>query len=147
MIKTLPDKWIRKAISDAINNIIVDGIIIPTYDLRVTRTVNTDPPQHYILMTTQSNEVDKLDKCEWNWQSQILLDIITSYDLPGNIGSRLLADDILDAVRAATTSLVLDAASGLTIQRYTMSFPSDIVTITKKESIFRKLMRIEFYIS
>ncbi len=147
MIKTLPDKWIRKAISDAINNIIVDGIIIPTYDLRVTRTVNTDSPQHYILMTTQSNEVDKLDKCEWNWQSQILLDIITSYDLPGNIGSRLLADDILDAVRAATTSLVLDAASGLTIQRYTMSFPSDIVTITKKESIFRKLMRIEFYIS
>ncbi len=146
MVKTLPDKWIRKAIYDAVNNIVVDTITIPIFDSRVTIDSNTDVPQHYILMTSQSNEVDKLDKCEWNWESQILLDIITSYDLPGNPGSRLLADNILDAVRAATTSLVLDAGSGLSISRYTMSFPSDIVTITKKESIFRKLLRIEFYI-
>ncbi len=147
MVKTLPDKWIRKAIYDAVNNIVVDTITIPIFDSRVTIDSNTDVPQHYILMTSQSNEVDKLDKCEWNWESQILLDIITSFDLPGNPGSRLLSDNILDAVIAATNNITLDAGSGLTVFSQTPSFPNDIITITKKEAIFRKLMRLEFYLT
>ena len=32
MVKSLPDKWIRKAISNKINNIVVDGVMIPCYD-------------------------------------------------------------------------------------------------------------------
>jgi len=146
MIKTLPDKWVRKAVYTAINNIVVDTLIIPCFDTMVTRNVNTDMPQHYVLMTSQSNEVDKDNKCEYNWESQILLDVFTSYDLPGNPGSRLLADDILDAVRAAVNSLTLDVASGLTILNERLSFPSDITTTTNKENVFRKLMRIEMYI-
>jgi len=144
--KTLPDKWVRKSVYDIINNIVVDGLVIPCYDQRVTRDVNSDIPMHYVLLTTQSNNVDKLDKCEWNWESSILIDIITSYDLPGNPGSRLLADNILDTVIQATNALALDAGSGLTIYSQTPSFPSDITTITKKEAIFRKLFRLELYI-
>ncbi len=147
MVKTLPDKWVRKAVYDSINNISVDGFLIPCFDQRVTRTQNQDVPSHYVLMTTQSNRIDKLDKCEWNWESQILLDIITSFDLPGNPGSRLLSDNILDAVIAATNNITLDAGSGLTVFSQTPSFPNDIITITKKEAIFRKLMRLEFYLT
>lgn len=146
MDKSLPDKWVRKAISAVLNDIIVDGIKIPIYDTRVTTNQNKDIPQHYILMTTQTNEVDKNNKCEWFWDSSILLDIITSYDLPGNPGSRLLADNILDAARNATNNLVLDVASGLEIIIQTLSIPNDISVTTHNENIFRKLIRLELKI-
>lgn len=143
MNKTLPDKWIRKAVYDAINNVVVDGNTIPCYDTRVT---TNNIPQHYILMTTQSNSVDKNNKCEHFWDSDILLDIITTYDSAGNPGSRLLADNILDRVRQLTNNLTLDVASGLTIMFNTQDFPNDISTITPNESVFRKLIRIELKI-
>ena len=146
MTKNLPNKWIRKAIATAINNIVVDGITIPCYDTRVTADVNSDIPNHYILMTSQSNEVDKNNKCAYNWQSQIVLDIVTIYDLPGNPGSRLLSDNILEAVKNNTNNLVLDVASSLTILTQNPSFPNDIISTTKTQNVYRKLMRIEFYI-
>lgn len=146
MIKAQPDKWIRKAISTAINNIVVDGMQIPCYDTRVTRDSNSDIPSHYVLMASQSNEVDKGNKCEDFWESQILLDIYTSYEVPGNTGTRVLADDILEAVKDATNSLVLDVASGLTIINQSDSFPNDLSITTKRENIFRKFLRLELKI-
>ena len=147
MNKNLPDKWIRKAISAAINDIAVDNILIPCYDYRVTSDVNSDTPQHYIVMTSQTNSVDTSMKCAWNWESSILLDIVTTYPAHGNTGSRLLADDILDAVNNKLTGLVLDQASGLEIITQIPNFPNDIATSTNMEVIFRKFMRIEFYIT
>jgi len=143
MNKTLPDKWIRKAVYTAINNIVVDGNTIPCYDTRVTSNII---PDHYILMTTQTNTVQKENKCENFWQSDIVLDIITSYDSTGNPGSRLLADNIMDSVRNLTKSLTLDVACGLTIIFSTQNFPNDITTLTPNETIFRKLMRLELKI-
>ena len=97
-------------------------------------------------MTSQSNEVDKNNKCEWLWDSEILIDIITSYDLPGNPGSRLLADNILDEVRDALKDIELDEESGLEVVTRTQRFPNDISTTTKNENIFRKLIRLELKI-
>jgi hypothetical protein len=144
MIKPIPDKWIRKAIYDAINNMVVDTISIPCYD---TRVPSNGGKNHYILMTTQTNTVDKSNKCEDSYESSILLDIITSYDGAGNYGSRLLADNILDKARELTNGLVLDVSSNLTILRQTQDFPNDISTITPTENIFRKFMRIEMFIN
>ena len=144
MIKQLPDKYIRKAVFNAVNNIVVDTLTIPAYDSRVSGNVI---PQHFILMTTQTNQVNQMTKCGDVWESSILLDIVTTYDGSGNTGSRLLADNILDAVRNATNNLVLDVASGLVVQKQTQDFPNDIVTITENENIFRKLMRIELTIN
>ena len=144
MIKQLPDKWVRKAVYDAINGIIVNTYSIPCFD---TRVPNNDKRSFYVLMSTQSNEVNKTVKCEYSWNSQILLDVITAYDINGNTGSRKMADDILDAIKTATDSLVLDGASGLTIVTQTQSFPSDINTVTQNEIVYRKLMRIEFLIN
>ena len=143
MEKSLPDKWVRKAIFSKLNGIVVSGNTIPCKDTRVT---GNNIPQHYILMTTQTNSVDKANKCEFFWESSILLDIITTYDGTGNTGSRVLADDILDEVRNLTNNLVLDAASGLKVIIQTQDFPNDITTIISKENIFRKFMRLELTI-
>ena len=144
MIKPLPDKYIRKAVFNAVNNIVVDTLTIPAYDSRVTGNVI---PQHFILMTTQTNQVNQMTKCGDVWESSILIDIVTTYDGSGNTGSRLLSDNILDAVRNATNNLVLDVASGLVVQKQIQDFPNDIVTITENENIFRKLIRLELTIN
>jgi hypothetical protein len=98
-------------------------------------------------MTTQTSQVNQMTKCGDVWESSILIDIVTTYDGSGNTGSRLLADNILDAVRNATNNLVLDVASGLVIQKQIQDFPNDIVTVTENENIFRKLMRLELTIN
>ena len=144
MIKPLPDKYIRKAVFDAVNNIVVDTLTIPAYDSRVSGNII---PQHFILMTTQTSQVNQMTKCGDVWESSILIDIVTTYDGSGNTGSRLLSENILDAVRNATNNLVLDVASGLVVEKQIQDFPNDIVTITDNENIFRKLMRLELTIN
>ena len=144
MIKKLPDQYIRKAIYNAINNIVVDGNTIKCYDYRVT---GNSIPNYYTLMTTQTNQVVKANKCEYAWQSSVLIDIFTKYNGTGNTGSRLLADNILEEVKNQTNNLSLDVASNLTIVWQTQSFPNDIVSLTKTENVFRKFLRIEFYIN
>jgi hypothetical protein len=149
MIKTLPDKWIRKAIYDVINNISVvdemsgDVLVVKCYDSRVM--ADNDVTQ-YVLMTTQTNTVDKSTKCGNRWESSILLDVVTTFNGAGNYGSRLLADNILDKVRALTDSLTLDVASGLEVVYQSQDFPNDLVTVTSTENIYRKFMRIELLI-
>ena len=150
MDKSIPDKWVRKAIFDAINNMDVvnpytsQTIQIPCYIERVTANGGSN---HYILLTTQTNQTNKLTKCEDSWNSSILVDVITSFDSSGNPSGKQLADDILDKARDLTKNLTLDVASGLTILRQTQNFPNDIATITDTENVFRKLMRIEMFIN
>jgi hypothetical protein len=144
MNKTLPDKWVRKAISQAINNIVVDGKIIPCYDTRVT---GSKQPKAYVLMTTQTNQVIKPNKCESRWSSSILLDIVTIYDGGGNAGSRLLADDIVDAIRNLTLMIELDPTSGLTVLTQNEDFPNDLSSITATQNVFRKFIRYELIIN
>ena len=144
MTKNLPDKWIRKAVHTAINDIYVNTYAIPCFDTRVPKN---DKRNFYVLMSTQSNEVDKSIKCEYRWESQIVLDVITAYDINGNTGSRKMADDILDAIKNATDNLTLDVASGLEIITQRQSFPSDLNTVTPNEIVYRKIMRIEFLIN
>jgi hypothetical protein len=141
MNKALPDKWIRKAVSDAINNITIDDNVIPCFDYRVT-PIQGETPDYYVLMTTQTNEVDKGNKCEYLWDSEILLDVNVRYYRSGNIGSRLLADDILDEVRNLTQNLQLDVASGLEIDTLRQSFPNDLNFVSENEIIYRKFIRL-----
>lgn len=150
MIKQLPDTWVRKAVHTAINNCSVldvlnsTNVTVPCYDSRVPTNGNNT---HYILMSTQTNRVAKTNKCEDMYESSILLDIVTIYNGTGNTGSRVLADNILDKVRELTNNLVLDLSSNLVVQRQTQDFPNDIVSITKNQNVFRKLMRLELTIN
>ena len=143
MNKTLPNKWIRKAIFDAVDEIVVDGEIIYVYDSRVS---GVDQPDFYVLMSSQTNEVDKNNKCEWFWESEILLDIRATFFLTEDSGSRLLIDNITDAVRNLTRNLILDGASGLEIIKTSMSFPNDLNEITEGEIMYRKFIRLNLLI-
>lgn len=140
----LPDKWVRKAVFDAINNITVDSTTIPCYDYRVT---GDNLPSAYVLLSTQTNTTNKATKCGYRWESSILLDIVTKYNASGNTGSRLFADNIADAVRNIVKDLTLDVSSGLNIIDLTLDFPNDLSTVTSNENIFRKFIRIELTIN
>mgnify|MGYP003648148018 CR=1 FL=1 len=149
MNKQLPDKWIRKAIYKAINNIAVlnevtnQTIEIPCFD---TRVPTNNEKHHYVLMTSQTNNVNKANKCEYIWESSITLDVITYFIGAGNTGSRLLADNILDEIRLLTNNISLEASSGLKVFSQIQSFPNDLATITKNENIFRKFIKIDLVI-
>jgi hypothetical protein len=139
----LPDKYIRKAVFTLINDIVVDTNTIPCYDTRVT---GSTIPSYYVLMTTQTNQVDESVKCGYRWESSLLLDIVTRYDSQGNTGSRLLADNIADAIRnLLETKLTLEGSLNVIHQK--LDFPNDISSVTENENVFRKLIRIELSIN
>lgn len=143
MVKNLPDKWIRKSIIAAINNMVVDGFKIPCYDLKVVG----QSKDYYVIISTQSNEVDSSIKCGKRWESQVLLEVTTIFDKNGNKSGRLLADNILDKIRELTESLTLDSASGLKIETKTESFPNDLVSTNINTIVYRKFIRIELLIN
>jgi len=126
---------------DAIDDMEVDGHMIPSYDTYVT---GPNQPDFYTLLSTQASAVDKDNKCEWFWDTSILLDVVTRYPRPGNPGSRLLADDIMESVRNLTNDLTLTGGLATVSQR--QSFPNDITTVTSDEIVYRKLMRLELKI-
>ena len=136
MILPLPDKYIRKAIYDRANG------LAPCYDSRVTGSII---PDLYILITTQSNQVDDGTKCGNFWKNNTLVEIISKYSGTLNTGSRLQADDLLDSVRAALLNLTIDG--GLNIIKQEMDFPNDLTTITINENVFRKFIRLELTIN
>ena len=143
ILLNLPDKYVRKALYTLINGMTVNGNVIKIYDSAITGRII---PKYYILMTTQTNDVDRSIKCGDRWQSSILLDIVTRYSSTGNTSSRLLADDIADAVRnLLETKLTLEG--GLNVINQKLSFPNDLAMVTDTESVFRKFIRIEFDIN
>lgn len=139
MNKPLPDKWIRKAFFEACNGMAVDGLTIPVYDYRVT---GDDAPANYVLMTTQSNQVNKLSQCGYVWESDLLVEVFTTYSPTGDTGSRLLSDNILNEVRERVQDLQLDPASSMKVDIRTFQFPNDLSTITQTKIVFRKFIRI-----
>ena len=144
MIKTLPNKWVRKAVFDAINNIEVDGKEIPCFDMRVP---TNNKSNFYTLLTSQTNQEDKNNKCESLWESSILIDIVTIYNGVGNTGSRLAVDNITDAVRSSVQDLTLDSQSGLQIMFQTVGGINNLDTVTKSQNVYRILYRIELTIN
>lgn len=139
MTLPLPDKYVRKAIFTALNHLNIDGNVIPVFDTRAT----DDNARFFVLMTTQTNDESIDSKCDSRWNSSILLDIVTRYDGGGNIGSRVLADNIASEVIERTDNIVLDIESGLKVFRQRFTLPNDISTVTSTTNIFRKLIRIE----
>ena len=143
MNKNLPNKWIRKAIFQAINNIVVDGKVVRCYDTNVS---GVDVPNNYVILSTQSNIVEKANKCEYFWNSEILLDIVNIYQSAGNTGDRLLTDNITDEVRKLTDVLVLDSASDLSVISQIQSFPNGLNSTNDNQIIFRNFIRISLRI-
>lgn len=117
-----PDKWVRKAIYEAINNQVVDGETIPCFD----QMVSADPePERYTLMRLQNSTSAETSFCGYSWQHTISVEAFTRTRSQGNPGSRLAVNNIVDMILQATQGLTLDPASNLTIHRINFSIPGD----------------------
>ena len=135
MVSINPDKHIRKAIFDKINNIVVSGKIIPCYDSRATNA-----PSNYVLLTAQTKEVLKETKCEYEWETSTLIEIYTKVSSSGNTGSRVLLNDIEQAVY--TLLLPKLTVQGFTNITQNITFENSLETITDTEIIFRSFLRL-----
>lgn len=135
MVSINPDKFIRKAISDNINNIVVSGKIIPCYDSRATNA-----PSNYVLLTAQTKEVLKETKCDYEWETSTLIEIYTKVSSSGNTGSRVLLNDIEQAIY--TLLLPKLTVQGFTNITQNITFENSLETITESEIIFRSFLRL-----
>jgi hypothetical protein len=130
-----PDKHIRKAIFDKINNIVVSGKTIPCYDSR-----GTNAPSNYVLLTSQTKEVDKATKCSYRWETMLLIEIFTKVTSSGNTGSRVFLNDIEQAVY--TLLLPKLAVSGFENLTQNITFENSLDTPTDTELISRSFLRL-----
>ena len=130
-----PDRHLRKAIFDKINNIVVSGKIIPCYDSRATNA-----PSNYVLLTAQTKEVLKETKCEYEWETSTLIEIYTKVSSSGNTGSRVLLNDIEQAIY--TLLLPKLTVQGFTNITQNITFENSLETITESEIIFRSFLRL-----
>ena len=135
MVSINPDKFIRKAIFDNINNIVVSGKIIPCYDSRATNA-----PSNYVLLTAQTKEVLKETKCDYEWETSTLIEIYTKVSSSGNTGSRVLLNDIEQAIY--TLLLPKLTVQGFTNITQNITFENSLETITESEIIFRSFLRL-----
>ena len=135
MVSINPDKHIRKAIFDKINNIVVSGKIIPCYDSRATNA-----PSNYVLLTAQTKEVEKSTKCDYRWTTSILIEIYTKVTSSGNTGSRALLNDIESAIMTLLNPTI--SISGFQTLTQNISYENSLETITESEIIFRSFLRL-----
>ena len=135
MVSINPDKHIRKAIFDKINNIVVSGKTIPCYDSRATNA-----PSNYVLLTAQTKEVDKGNKCSYSWETSLLIEIYTRTTSAGNSGSRVLLNDIEERVMTLLNPKI--TVAGFTNITQNITFENSLETITESEIIFRSFLRL-----
>lgn len=137
MVNTNPDKYIRKAVFDLIDGITVDTKTIKCFDTRVTGNADLN---EYVLLTSQNKNVLKPNKCEYQWETSLLIEIYTKTSSTGNSGSRLLLNNIEQAVY--TLLLPKIAVSGFETLIQNVTFETQLETVTSTENIFRSFLRL-----
>ena len=137
-----PNKYLRKAFFDVLNNITVSGNVIKCYDERIT---GASVPANYILLSTQTKSQDKYTKCADRWNVDILIDIVTTYPATGNTGSKLLADDIEEQVINLEETIIL--SGGYKINQRELVSSDSLVTIGTTSNVFRQLIRFQYFLT
>lgn len=133
MITINPDKYIRKAIYDLLNNIVVSGKTIKCFDARV---FGNQDVSDYIILANQTKNIDKATKCEYRWNGTIMIEIYTR-----SSSSRVLLNDIEQAV----TDLL---SPKITVENYEViyqdiSYVTQLESFTDTENIYRSFMTLE----
>ena len=137
MININPDKFIRKAVFNLINGIVVNGKIIYSFD---SRLAGNSTLTEYVLCTAQTKEVDKATKCGYRWDTSMLIEIFTKTSSAGNSGSRVLVNDIEQAVLDLLSPKVI--VQGFETLTQNITFEQQLETINDTEIIFRSMMRL-----
>jgi hypothetical protein len=133
-----PDKYVRKAVFDMVNDSVVSGKTIKVFDSRVTGNKNLT---EYVLMSSQSKDVLKNTKCNYEWETSLLIEIYTRFPSAGNTGSRVLLNDIEEHVfNLLNNDFVVDSFS-IVIKTVTNEY-SGLETVTDAENIYRSFLRL-----
>lgn len=125
-----PDKWVRKYFAQTLAGLQVNGVKIPVSDSNIP--VNSKA--HIILSTIDKSNIQET-KCNRVWDFFINLDIVTVY--PPNTGSRVLAEDIENAVLAACMNPDIE---GFKVESFNIDFGPDLSTDSAIQTIFRKII-------
>jgi hypothetical protein len=137
MIETNPDKYIRKSVFDLVNGIVVNGKTINCFDTRVTGNAAAN---QYVLLTAQTKEIDKSTKCGYDWTTSLLIEIYTKSSANGNSGSRVLVNDIEQAIYTLLSPKI--TVLNYTNQTQNVTFETQLETVTTTENIFRSFIRL-----
>lgn len=125
-----PNKWVRKAIIEAING------EYPCYDMQVTGNTN---PMEYVIISTQSKEINKANKCNYNWISYTLLDIVTIYNGAGNVGSRLAVDNMQEFIENAIKNIEVE---NFEVVNRNFESPDGLDNISTTQNVYRNFIRV-----
>ena len=139
--KTIPNKYVRKAIWNALNGMVVNGVNLSVSDFRIPVE---RAPKLYLLMESQTATPAKT-KCQYDWECTIGLELINQEPRTGNGGSRVLVNDAANMVVAAFNSnLVLEG--GLTVVTQNIQLGNDSVVIADTFTVNAMPMLASFYI-
>jgi hypothetical protein len=125
-----PNKYIRKAIYDAVN------ATYPCFDTQVTGNLN---PTQYVLISTQDKEDLNPNKCAHRWQVATLLDLVCIYNGAGNVGSRLANDDMEETIKNLILNLQVTGFNVLTQRN---EYPSNLDSSTETQTVYRNFIRV-----
>ena len=137
MISTSPDKYIRKAVHDLVNGIVVNGKQVFAFDSRLS---GNSKLTEYILLSSQTKEVDKATKCGYRWETSLLIEIFTKTSSAGNAGSRVLVNDIEQAMLDLLNPKI--TVQGFVNLTQNITFEANLETVTESEIIFRSMLRL-----
>jgi hypothetical protein len=125
-----PSKYVRQALYNAISP------EYPCFDMQVT---GNDNPTEYVIISTQDKEIDKATKCNYQWISYTLLDIVKIYNGAGNVGSRLVNDDMENNILSLIENVTID---GFTVVNRRYEFPSNLDSSTSTQTVYRNFIRV-----
>jgi hypothetical protein len=125
-----PNKYVRKSLYDAIST------EYPCFDMQVTG--NTSPTQ-YVLISTQDKEHNRPTKCGGRWVTYTLLDIVCIYNGAGNVGSRVVNDDMENTILTLIENITVD---GYTVISQGHEFPSNLDSSTSTQTVYRNFIRV-----
>lgn len=138
----LPDKWVRKAIWDALSPLTVDATSISIYDY----STGEDKPESYVLIGLQQSFHRDGTKCGMVWLHSTLIDVIVRRGKDDAVG-RLFADNIANAVMQGIDGIALDGAAGMTINAQRISMERDFMDMRDNDEVYRKVIRVELEIN
>lgn len=125
-----PNKHVRKAIYDAVNG------TFPCYDMQVT---GKNKPTQYVIISTQDKEIDKATKCGDRWITYTLLDIVCIYNGTGNVGSRVVNDDMENTILSLIANIEID---GFEVVNRRYEFPPNLDSSTATQTVYRNFIRV-----
>lgn len=137
MVTTNPDKHIRNSVFNLINDVQVDEKIVKCFDTRVTGNPFIN---EYTLLTSQTKDVLKPNKCEYQWETSLLIEIYTKTSSGGNSGSRVLLNNIEQAIYSLLLPKI--TVSGFQTLTQNITFETQLDTVTSTEIIFRSFLRL-----